>query len=773
MVPTQRRLHGPRHLVFGCALLGLIGLGGCAAYNAARQGDAALVRQDYDRAIAQYQEALRLRPGNERYRLKLDQARRWRATSWLAQAVAFQRQGNLTAALQRCNQLLADLPEHREARELRDQLEAQGNAAAAQLAAARTAIEQRQDPPAVAANLRALLPLAPTFPEVPALLERAENMAKSNDLTRAAKEHYDARRFDEARVALEQASALDPSNSEAAALLLKTRETHAALLVENAQRARAQGHHKDAVDAYRKAAELMAHQPERQRALSAEADTILRGLAERLRSRSEEALRQNLLGLAWAQARASMLLGPETVRGGVPDLEPLLRFTVALELSGDPSLLERVRGLLSQGLARYGGDGRVVLVEGGAQPGQAILRLRLDSPTFNTQQDQIQTRRQSYVQRIDVVPNREWHRLQTEVTRLNRQLQSLDAQLTTQRSRVTLLKSNVEQTKAEYERLRTAQRDDETRLQSLQARVDETQQQIKQLQHDLDAEAAAIRALDKTLATTPEGDARNQLLAERTMRQQRAQQLDQALDMARKEKARRSAAADELRARQASLQGQLQQAKEERRRRTSELDAQNELIAGLENQRGQQAAALDQLQRQWSATPSTVEKPVQAEFSYPEKYYLRVARARGQVQLLDARAGAALLSAPLEARFEAESFLREEYRVPGAPDLYIQAHPLDFPSDDALREQLASKLAEQLLERLDPPLRHHGDRFVQAAQTSTGDARLNELILVYQARSLLSDPRRASEAAAAIRDALGLILDGPEEQIDLSRLDGR
>lgn len=776
-VPQERRISGvggrSLQLVLGLALLCLVGLGGCAAYQAARRGDDALARRDYDGAIAQYEEALRYSPKNERYRLKRDQARQGRAAFWLRQAHDFQRQGNLTAALQRCDQLLADLPEHREARALRDQLQAQGDAAAAQLAAVRSALEQRQDPPAAVASLRALLPLAPTFPDVPALLERAENMVKSNELTRSAKGSLDAQRFDEARVGFEQASALDPSNTEAASLLLKTRESHVVVLERSAQLARAQGHHKDSVDAYRKAAELMAHRPERQRELSAEADAILSGLAQRLRSRSEEAQRQNLFGLAWAQAKASLLLGVDTARGELPDLDPLLRFMVALELDGDASLIERMQGPLRQGLARYEGNGYVVFVDGRVQPAQATLRLHIDPPAFNTQQDQVQTRRQSYVQRIDSVPNPEWHRLQNEVGALNRQLQSLDAQLATQRSRVSLLRSNVEQAKAEYERLRTHQQDYETRAKALEERANETQQQLKRLKHDLDTEVEVIRALDKSLATTPEGEARNQLLAQRTERQQRAQRLDQDLEEARQEKARRAAAMDEFRRRHALPQGQLQQAKEERRRRTTELDAQNEHISNLELQRGQQATRFDQLQRQWSATASTLEKPVQAVFTYPEKYYLRVARGRGQIQLVDARTGVATLSAPLEARLDAQSFLREAYRVPGVPDLYIEGHPLDFPNDDALRDQLSSKLTEQLLARLDPPLRHHGDRFVQAAQTSTGDARLNELILLYQARSLLSDPRRAAEAAAAIRDALGLVLDGPEERVDLGRLDGR
>ena len=314
-------------------------------------------------------------------------------------------------------------------------------------------------------------------------------------------------------------------------MLLKTRESHAAILEQSAQLARTQGHHKEAVDAYRKAAVLMAHRPERQTALSAEADAILSGLAQRLRIRAEASRQQGLLGLAWAQAKASALLGAAPARGELPDLEPLLRFTVALELDGDPSLLGRVRGPLRQGLARYGGSGYVVLADGSTQRGQASLHVHIDPAVFRTEQGQVKTLSKSYVQRIDTVPNPEWQRLQTEVGNLGRQLQSFDAQLTTQRGRLVLLRSNLADAKAEFDAVRATQRDYETKLQELEGRAKEAQQQVSQLKRDLDAEVEAIRALDQRLAVTPEGEPRNQLLAQRTARQQRAQQVPRRVQL--------------------------------------------------------------------------------------------------------------------------------------------------------------------------------------------------------------------------------------------------
>src|SRR5262249_32028121 len=48
---------------------------GCAAATATRQGHDAEVRQDYDRAVAEYTKALRLKPGDVGLRKALDRAR--------------------------------------------------------------------------------------------------------------------------------------------------------------------------------------------------------------------------------------------------------------------------------------------------------------------------------------------------------------------------------------------------------------------------------------------------------------------------------------------------------------------------------------------------------------------------------------------------------------------------------------------------------------------------------------------------------------------------
>src|SRR5216684_3740075 len=70
---SSRRGRSFGRLVIVAALAAAVS--GCAASASTKRGQAAERQQDYDRAIAEYTKALRLRPGDLNIRMQLDRAK--------------------------------------------------------------------------------------------------------------------------------------------------------------------------------------------------------------------------------------------------------------------------------------------------------------------------------------------------------------------------------------------------------------------------------------------------------------------------------------------------------------------------------------------------------------------------------------------------------------------------------------------------------------------------------------------------------------------------
>jgi tetratricopeptide (TPR) repeat protein len=64
-------------------------LSSCASYNAYKQAAAAEVDKDWDLAVAQYERALEIDPGNRQYKVALDRARRGASRSHFEKGKVF------------------------------------------------------------------------------------------------------------------------------------------------------------------------------------------------------------------------------------------------------------------------------------------------------------------------------------------------------------------------------------------------------------------------------------------------------------------------------------------------------------------------------------------------------------------------------------------------------------------------------------------------------------------------------------------------------------
>ena len=114
-------------------------------------------------------------------------------------------------------------------------------------------------------------------------------------------------------------------------------------------------------------------------------------------------------------------------------------------------------------------------------------------------------------------------------------------------------------------------------------------------------------------------------------------------------------------------------------------------------------------ERELASTPQTVPQPVHADFPYVEVHVKRVGQLAAGLTTYVAGAQNAT-EQPLEAQVDVADFSRDAYHAPGAPDLDIAAHAVQFPSDDALSARLAEQLVQKINDGLAGGLRAHGDQ---------------------------------------------------------------
>jgi tetratricopeptide (TPR) repeat protein len=767
---------------------------GCAAYYAAQRGDEAMARRDFESAVNEYREAVTRKPGSAEYQQKLRAAREARVLGWLAEAAQLGNSGDLNRAIARCEQALTDLPEHIEARTLHGKLTAHRQAAFQQLEAAKAALLARRDLAAAASSLRGLLPLAPTFPEVPVFAQQADHMLRSQQLDEQGEAQLRGQQYEPALAALTEAVRLDSGNAAAQTHLRGARDSYSGVLDKTAKEALGARRYSLAIPAFSRAAELWATtgnpadavrgDPFRQRG-----SDVLAMLVKRDRLAAERAAKPRLVGLSWAHAKLALLLQAQAsaLRGGrgngsagtgelapdaLPILEPELVYPVALRVDGEPPLVERLRPLLISGLMPFAKDSRVQLVTGEREDPTplSLISLRLGHPSLTTQPGRVEVRSQRYVARIDMQPNPRYRQLILRGEELSVQLQQLEGAVAVAGQNAAQAARRERRLEHAEQRARTAHQETDRRYREAESRAEELGQRVARLERQLAQSESELSQVESRLATTKDPHQRQSLEGERGRLRSQIGSQRRDLHEVRGERSRAVAVAEQLRLQRTSgsevreLDSEHSDAERAARRARSDLDS-------VSYDRDRVASELAQVRSALASTPELVAVPIEADYQYSEKYFLRIARVDAGLRMAETGLPAALVELPIWADFRVEDFRREEHRVPGAPDLYIAPHPLRFPVDEELIERALSALSKETIQQLRQPLTGHGARFLRAAAAASGDARLNAEVLAHHAAAQIHDQEGLARARGDVLRSLGLDLVG--ERVNLAVFDGQ
>lgn len=771
---------------------------GCAAYYAAQRGDEAMARRDFESAVTEYRDAANRKPGNAEYQQKLQAARAARVLGWLSEAAQLGNSGDLNRAIARCELALTDLPEHIEARTMHGKLTAHRQSAFQQLETAKAALLARRDLAAAASSLRGLLPLAPTFPEVPVFAQQADNMLRSQQLDEQGVAKLRSQQHEEALAALTEAVRLDSGNATAQSHLQETRDSFSVVLDRTAKEALATRRYSVAVPALSRAADLWATTGNpadmaKGDPFRARGTDVLAMLVKRERLAAERAGKPRLPGVVWAHYKAALLLQAqagalragrtdvapggngsptEISPDGLPNLEPELIYPVTLRLEGEPPLVERMRPLLQSGLAPFGQRGRVLLLNGDREDPSALalIALRLGHPALTTQPGRVEVQTQRYVARIDMQPNPRYRQLVMRADELGVQLQQLEGATAVAGQNAAQADRRERRLDHAEQRARTAHQETDRRYREADSRADELGHRVARLERQLAQHESELASIESRIAHTREPNQRQSLEAERARLRSQIGSLRRDLQDARGERSRAVAVADQLRLQRTSgaevreIDSAHDDAERAARRARSELDS-------VAADRDRAASELAQVRSALASTPELVEVPVEADYQYSERYFVRIARVDAGLRLSETGVAAGLVDLPIWADHRVQDFQRDEHRVPGAPDLYIAPHPPRFPVDEEMIDRALASLAKETVKQLTRPLTGHGARFLRAAASGSGDARLNAQVLAHHAAAQIHDKEGLSRARADVLRTMGLDLAG--ERVNLAVFDGQ
>ncbi len=153
------------------------------------------------------------------------------------------------------------------------------------------------------------------------------------------------------------------------------------------------------------------------------------------------------------------------------------------------------------------------------------------------------------------------------------------------------------------------------------------------------------------------------------------------------------------------------------------------------------------------STPKLLGAPVTGVYQYRIAHHLMTARGGGELRLNSSNGATIRRRIPLSGTLEARDTSFPGASVPGEPGLNIPTDPLQLPSPDDLTAQLATYAADQALQQVWTAFSQHADRFVTAAQATSGDEQLHQWVLAYYARNALSDASTVNHALTATRNA--------------------
>ncbi len=786
---------------------------GCAAGRAARAGEDALGRGDFEAAVRFYEEAVREAPDDAEYQAGLARVKARAAEDAVAKGDQARLGGDLNAAASRY-QRAQQLNPRPEWTERLASVEQERAAAEAVLAKAQSDAASGRLQEALAA-LRTIERYRPTFSQFDPTLDQVSRTLCDQALA-TGQAAFNRGALESAQATLREALGYRPGDPAALALLarVEARMRSQAACQQGAE-ALKQGQFRAALEAYSRAAAEDASDPmaqagversrlsladslKREAAVEAKANrdgralSLLREamgllnagaarsdleglasataerLASRLEGRGDAALRARLPGAAWAYFRAAAKVrGAE--RRAPPDLAPLLSYRVELSASGGPLAADSLQILAGQIARALPPEVQLV---GQGTGSDAQLRLAAAAPRFDHDIERVERRSVEYVERIDSVRNPRHDDLRREVRHLSDRLRDLEARLDGHAEAARVRRQAVERAEREL-------------AQARERAAAEARRQAEQLQRQAGAEstraahlAVEISRLERELSSQQQigrqgQGGRRQPPQERALPQ--TDPLERRLAALRKEQAEANAHAQELLQKARTLTENPPATDEQRRAsaevdraRRDENDFQNRVYGPLKSERDRVAHDLHRTRQDLANTPERMRQPVHATFTWGVEHHVLSAGVAGVVSVYDSLAGAERLRLEATAQRVARDTAFPAAHLRGEPDLYVEADPLDLPSERWLAQSLAEDLAAKFADPVARVLQGHRGRFLEAARRQAGDGRLHFWILAAQTGVAL-EPAALEEARSAIYQ--GCALDIANDTVDLNQAD--
>lgn len=767
--PLHRRAT-PLHAA--CALL-LFASACAAGANELKLAREARQRGDCAGAIPNFEKAAVANPKDPLVASALDEARTCAAALTVEEGKRAREAGDLPRALELFQKSLT-YKINDDAKRLAEETRAEQSSIGKEVAKAELDLAEGH-PEEGQAKAEGLIKYAPTFPGVKTIVQNAKSRIQARALVANGKAKLDAGEIESALKLFEDALRLDAGNEAAGAGRKEARRRFALGLKAQGDREVKEMHRHKALSTYDLALTYADDDAETGQKIAAAAAGLRREVQELLLRRAEAARKAKLPGAEWAWLSAlGRLQIPAAERlpaPPLPDVDLAASYPVMVQATGGFADTAAVRDALVRKLREAELPLSVQLqtpVDGSPAaatppPSGAALVVELEPAQLASRIATVETRHIDYVQSRRKDPNPSYFPAWQHVVSIEGRWVALLRERAGTNPKAKKAARAVEKAlEAVHTAREEAEKERQVRIAVVEKKADAMRAEVDKLKREEDRLNAQI--------TKEEGskEAGHEAVVARLEEERRIirGRLGEVRAQAAKHEDRLAVLSaplrtDELAAAEANLQNAV-----------TAYFAIN--VAAPPAVQEQERAVFDELTRarnKLASIPVTKDTEVKARHAYPVVHHERKATTTGRVRLHDTLRGATLVTATLTPSYRVEDLEITAHDEPGTPGIHIDGDPLQFPPDEELLRKLANKAASAAVDAVEPALRHHADRFLDAfAKAQSGDERIHFAVLAFRARKLLTKPAEAKVLARNVRETIGLSIDGSED-FDPAKLD--